>query len=98
MRQALAEGDRQPADRLRDRRPLAFRVAGDIRAAAEGEYAVEIKMYRTPHYPNFRLSDYFFDRDYFSGVRAGAIQVAHRVNGKLQAPQGPSAPDETGGH
>jgi hypothetical protein len=68
------------------------------RAAAAGEYAVEIKMYRTPHYPNFRLSDYFFDRDYFSGVRAGAIQVAHRVNGKLQAPQGPAVPDETGGH
>ncbi len=46
------------------------------REAAGGEYAVEIKMYRTPHYPNFRLSDYFFERDYFSGLRAGTIRVA----------------------
>lgn len=44
--------------------------------AAEGEYAVEVRMYRSPHYPNFRLSDYFFDRDYFSGLRAGTIRVA----------------------
>jgi hypothetical protein len=43
--------------------------------AAEGDYAVEIKIYRTPHYPNLRLSDYFLDRDYFSGVRAGTIRV-----------------------
>ena len=64
------------------------------RAAAEGGWAVEIKVYRTPHYPNFRLSDYFFDRDYFSGLRAGAIRIA-RAGG---ADRGPPAPDLSGGH
>ena len=64
------------------------------RAAAEGGWAVEIKVYRTPHYPNFRLSDYFFDRDYFSGLRAGTIRIA-RAGG---ADRGPPAPDLSGGH
>jgi hypothetical protein len=66
------------------------------RAAAGGDYAVEIKMYRTPHYPNFRLSDYFFDRDYFSGLRAGAIRVARGGPGADPGPAAP--PDISGGH
>jgi hypothetical protein len=63
------------------------------REAAGGDYAVEIKMYRTPHYPNFRLSDYFLERDYFSGLRAGAIRVE-----RPGAEPGPAAPDVSGGH
>jgi hypothetical protein len=65
------------------------------REAAGGDYAVEIKMYRTPHYPNFRLSDYFFDRDYFSGLRAGVIRVDRPGAGP---DRGPAAPDNSGGH
>jgi hypothetical protein len=68
------------------------------REAAGGDYVVEIKMYRTPHYPNFRLSDYFFDRDYFSGLRAGAIHVEKGGPGAGPS-RGPAAPpDVSGGH
>ncbi len=45
------------------------------RDVAAGYYRVEIRMSRNPHYPNLRLSDYFFDHDFFSGVPMGAIEV-----------------------
>jgi hypothetical protein len=32
-------------------------------------------MNRQPHYPNLRLSDYFFDQDHFAGVVAGEIEI-----------------------
>jgi hypothetical protein len=35
-------------------------------------------MFRQPHYPNYRVSDYFLDRDYYSGVRMGSIRVVRR--------------------
>ena len=67
--------------------------------AADGDYAVEIKTYRTPHYPNFRLSDYFLDRDYFSGLRAGAIRVARGGGAGSEPARGPAAePGVSGGH
>ena len=40
-----------------------------------GYYRAEIRMNRSPHYPNLRLSDYFGDRDYLSGVAMAAIEV-----------------------
>jgi hypothetical protein len=48
------------------------------RDVADGSYAVGIKMIRQPHYPNYHLSDYFLDRDYYSGVTMGSILVARR--------------------
>jgi hypothetical protein len=45
------------------------------RAAAPGRYAVRVRMNRQPHYPNLRLSDYFFDQDYYAGVVAGEIEI-----------------------
>ncbi len=47
-------------------------VPGDV---APGPYRVEVVMLRQPHYPILRLSDYFFDRDYFSGVEVGRLDV-----------------------
>jgi hypothetical protein len=46
------------------------------RSAAPGRYLVRVRMNRQPHYPNLRLSDYFFDQDYFAGVVAGEIDIA----------------------
>jgi hypothetical protein len=60
----------KPDEVVRDSFQLA--VPGDV---APGYYRVEVRMNRGPHYPNLRLSDYFFDRDYFSGVVMGAIEV-----------------------
>ena len=68
------------------------------REAADGEYAVEIKMYRTPHYPNFRLSDYFFDRDYFSGLRAATIRVARGTGTGVTPRPAPAAERDIRGH
>ena len=43
--------------------------------AAPGYYRTEVRMNRSPHYPNLHLSDYLGDRDWFSGVALGAIEV-----------------------
>jgi hypothetical protein len=43
---------------------------------APGYYRVEIRMNRSPHYPNFHLADFFSDHDYYSGVVMTAIEVA----------------------
>ena len=43
--------------------------------AAEGEYQVEVRMVRLPHFPNFHVSDYFLERDLFSGIKAGRLRV-----------------------
>ena len=47
-------------------------VPGDV---APGWYRVQIRMLRQPIYPMLRLSDYFFDHDYFSGVETGTLEV-----------------------
>ncbi|MCC6651013.1 MAG: hypothetical protein IT348_07690, partial [Candidatus Eisenbacteria bacterium] len=44
-------------------------------AAVPGEWRVEVRVLRQPHYPNYRLSDIFFDRDYYSGVAVGTLRV-----------------------
>jgi hypothetical protein len=43
--------------------------------AAPGVYDVRVGMIRQPHYPNLRVSDYFFDDDSFAGALAGRIEV-----------------------
>ena len=63
---------------------------------AEGTYQVEVRMHRQPHYPNYRLSDYFFDDDYYSGrgrghdrgadVRRGARPGARRAGSRRRTP------------
>jgi len=61
----------------------SFRVAVP-RSAAPGLYVVRVRMNRQPHYPNLRLSDYFFDEDTFSGLRGGAIDVRGPQGGRTQ--------------
>jgi len=51
---------------------FALRIPAD---AAEGTYRVELRLLREPHYANLRLSDWFFDRDSYSGVPAGTLLV-----------------------
>jgi len=45
------------------------------RDVAPGDYQVRVRMIRQPHYPNFRLGDYFYDDDYYAGVPAGELRV-----------------------
>jgi hypothetical protein len=44
--------------------------------AVEGTYQVDVRMLRQPHYPNLRLSEWFFDRDHQPGVPAGTFVVS----------------------
>ncbi len=46
------------------------------RDVADGDYQVRVRMIRQPHYSNLRLSDYFFDNDYFAGLSVGAFRVS----------------------
>jgi hypothetical protein len=46
------------------------------RDVAEGDYTVRIKMLNQPVYPNYRLSDYFFDEDYYAGLPIAAVRIA----------------------
>lgn len=45
---------------------------------APGEYEVQVRMLRQPHYPNYRIQDYFLDHDYYSGLPVGTIHVTPR--------------------
>ena len=45
------------------------------RNVAPGIWQVSVLMTRHPHYPNLRLSDYFFDHDYLAGVPAGELEI-----------------------
>jgi hypothetical protein len=49
--------------------------------AVEGTYQVEVRMFRRPHYPNLRLSEWFFDRDHHPGVPVGALMVSRGRSG-----------------
>ncbi|MEO5616703.1 MAG: hypothetical protein ABIS67_02950, partial [Candidatus Eisenbacteria bacterium] len=77
----------RPEEVVRD--SFHFTVPGD---AAPGYYRAEIRMNRSPHYPNLRLSDYFFDRDYYSGVPMGVIEVAASREA-LSRPPAPLPPE-----
>lgn len=60
----------RPGEIVRD--SFTIVVPSDV---AAGYYRAEIRMNRSPHYPNLSLSDYFGDRDYLSGVAMAAIEV-----------------------
>jgi len=47
-------------------------VPGDV---AKGDFLVRVRMIRQPHYPNYRLSDYFSDDDFLAGLPAGWLRV-----------------------
>ncbi len=48
---------------------------------AEGTYQVEMRMLRQPHYPNLRLSEWFFDRDHDPGAPGGTLVVSRGAAG-----------------
>jgi len=43
--------------------------------AAPGEWQVQLRIARQPHYPNYWLRDYFLDRDYYSGAVVDSLTV-----------------------
>ncbi|MEO5989623.1 MAG: hypothetical protein ABIU54_10410 [Candidatus Eisenbacteria bacterium] len=43
-----------------------------------GDYEVQVRMLRQPHYPNYRLQDYFCDHDYYTGLPVGTLRVTSR--------------------
>jgi hypothetical protein len=49
--------------------------------AVEGTYQIEVRMLRQAHYPNLRLSEWFFDRDHHPGVPVGTLVVSHGRSG-----------------
>ncbi len=53
---------------------------------ADGEYVVRVRMIRAPHYPNFRLADYFYDDDYFSGQAVGRLRIQRHGAGARGVP------------
>ena len=59
-----------PAETVRDSFSLV--VPRDV---AAGDFRVRVRMIRQPHYANFRLSDYFFDDDYYAGLATGWMRV-----------------------
>lgn len=48
--------------------------------AAPGDYLVKVRFIAQAPYPNYRLSDYFFDDDYYAGVTVASVRV--RVPGR----------------
>jgi hypothetical protein len=51
---------------------FTLEIPGDV---ADGAYQIRVIMLRQPHYANFRLSDYFFDNDYYAGLPVGTVLV-----------------------
>jgi hypothetical protein len=52
--------------------------------AVEGTYQIEVRMFRQAHYPNLRLSEWFFDRDQHPGVPVGTLVVSR---GRSEGPR-----------
>jgi hypothetical protein len=63
-----------PFEVVRD--SMSVVIPGDV---APGDYQVQVRMLRQPHYPNFHLSDYFLDHDYYSGVPVGTLKITRAV-------------------
>lgn len=47
--------------------------------AAAGDWRVRVRFIAQAPYPNYRLSDYFFDDDYYSGPVVGDLRIAPRA-------------------
>lgn len=56
---------------------LAIAVPDDV---ATGLWQVQLRLTRQPHYPNYRLSDLFLDRDYYSGIPVDSIRILPRAS------------------
>jgi hypothetical protein len=67
---------------------FALEVPAD---AAEGTYRVEVLLLREPHYANLRLSDWFLEQDFYSGVPAGRLVVGRGVGARQAAGEGPGS-------
>ena len=57
---------------------VQIHVPADV---APGDYEVQVRMLRQPHYPNYRLQDYFLDHDYYTGLPVGTLHVTARAPG-----------------
>jgi len=44
--------------------------------AASGDWRVRVRFISQAPYPNYRLSDYFFDDDYYAGPVVGGVRIA----------------------
>jgi hypothetical protein len=66
----------RPGERIAD--SAAVVVPAD---AASGDYEVQVRIIRQPHYPNYHLSDFLMDHDYYSGVPVGTLRVLPRTGG-----------------
>lgn len=71
---------------------FALEIPGDV---ADGIYQVRVIMLRQPHYANYRLSDYFFDNDYYAGLPVGSLVVRRRGDGARRPERG-AQPQENG--
>lgn len=60
----------RPGERVVD--STRFVVPGDV---APGDYQVQVRMLREPHYPNYHLRDLLEDHDYYTGVPVGTLRV-----------------------
>lgn len=45
---------------------------------APGDWQIQLKLARQPHYPNYQLLDYFSDHDYYSGVALDSLRIVRR--------------------
>jgi hypothetical protein len=65
------------------------------RDAAAGEWRVGVRLIAQAPYPNYRLSDYFFDDDYYAGPVVAGVRITPR-SGAREARVPAPIPD--GGH
>ncbi len=65
-----------------DLEPVTERVVLNLPSSlAPGDWRVEVRMLRQPHYPNYRLSDIFYFRDYYSGAVIGRLRIEPEGSG-----------------
>lgn len=83
----------RPGEVVRDSFELV--VPPDV---ADGVYHVEITMFRQPHYPNYRVRDFFLDEDYYAGVESGRLTVARRGAARMRHPAAPAPEPAPEGH
>lgn len=56
---------------------ITFVVPDDV---ASGDWQVQLRLTRQPHYPNYHLSDLFLDQDYYSGIPVDSVRIAPRTH------------------